>query len=147
MRSHHTLLITACGAALAACAPSPSKPPTPPPNSPTLVGRIATIPPDRRFVLIESYGKWSTPPGTILTSRGPDNRSANLLATGEAHGHFAAADLQSGSLEIGDAVFAPPEILQKNQNPPPPNPQSPPENPKNPPATNPEKSTQPTENE
>lgn len=75
------------------------------PDDPQLVGRIASIPADKRFVLIQSYGKWDVAAGTILTTRGPDDRTANLLATGEALGEFAAADLQSGLLEVGDAVY------------------------------------------
>ena len=107
------------------------------PEAPKLVGRVASIPADKRFVLIQSYGKWSVETGAILTTRGPDDRSANLLATGESLGEFAAADLQSGLVEIGDAVYsrhvpqpaallitpesaqdqaiAPPENVQKNK--------------------------------
>lgn len=73
---------------------------------PRLVGRIASIPPDKRFVLIQSFGKWIAEPGAILTTRGADQRSANLLVTGEALGQFAAADLQSGQVELGDAVYS-----------------------------------------
>lgn len=70
-----------------------------------LVGRIASIPGDRRFVLIQSYGKWEVATGTTLITRGPEERTANLLTTGEVLGEFAAADLQSGLLDIGDAVY------------------------------------------
>jgi hypothetical protein len=73
---------------------------------PRLVGRIASIPPDRRFVLIQRFGEWNAEPGAILTTRGADQRSANLLVTGEALGQFAAADLQSGKVELGDAVYS-----------------------------------------
>lgn len=72
-----------------------------------LVGRIASIPADRRFVLIQSYGKWTVATGSVLVAHGPDERTANLLTTGEALGQFAAADLQSGILDVGDAVFLP----------------------------------------
>jgi len=75
-------------------------------EGPQLVGRIASIPADKRFVLIQSYGTWKIESGTILTTRGLDERSANLLVTGETMGQFAAADLQSGSVEIGDAVYS-----------------------------------------
>lgn len=72
---------------------------------PRLVGRIASMPGDRKFVLIQSYGKWNVPSGSILTTHGPDGRAANLLATGEQLGQYAAADLKSGILEIGDGVY------------------------------------------
>jgi hypothetical protein len=76
------------------------------PEPPKLVGRIASVPADKRFVLIQSYGKWNVEAGSILTTRGADDRTANLLVTGESLGHFAAADVQSGSLEVGDAVYS-----------------------------------------
>lgn len=78
----------------------------PAPEGPELVGRIASIPADKRFVLIQSYGTWNMVPGTVLTTRGLDERTANLLVTGEALGQFAAADIQSGAVEIGDAVYS-----------------------------------------
>jgi hypothetical protein len=78
----------------------------PAPEAPRLVGRIASVPADKRFVLIQSYGTWNAETGTILTTRGPDERTANLLVTGESLGHFAAADLQSGAVEVGDAVYS-----------------------------------------
>ncbi|MEI6605154.1 MAG: hypothetical protein WCP35_07580 [Verrucomicrobiota bacterium] len=90
------------------------KKPDPPAPTASLVGRIASIPADRRFVLIQSYGKWNVATGTILISRGSDGNSANLLATGETLGQFAAADVQSGSFNVGDAVLLPPPISKKN---------------------------------
>lgn len=75
-------------------------------EGPKLVGRIANIPADRRFVLIQRYGEWTTEAGAILTTRGPDARTANLRVTGEKLGDFAAADLQSGTVEKGDAVYS-----------------------------------------
>jgi hypothetical protein len=92
-------------------------------HAPELVGRIASIPADKRFVLIQSYGPWKTGQGALLTTRGPDERSANLLVTGETLGQFAAADVQSGIVEIGDAVYShhtpkPPEpSIQTSQEP------------------------------
>lgn len=75
-------------------------------EDPKLVGRIASIPADKRFVLIQSYGKWNIETGRILTTRGPNERSANLRTTGESLGEFAAADVQSGLVEVGDAVYS-----------------------------------------
>lgn len=73
---------------------------------PILVGRVSSIPADRMFVLIQSFGSWNVDTGSILTTQGPDGRAANLLVTGEKLGQYAAADIQSGSLEIGDGVYA-----------------------------------------
>jgi len=75
-------------------------------SKPRLVGKIASMPADKRFVLIQSYGKWNVETGSILTTRGADERTANLLATGESLGEFAAADVQSGSVEVGDGVYS-----------------------------------------
>jgi hypothetical protein len=109
MNSSRVILL--CGLLLSACAApkkkeSDEKKPTPPVAGPRLVGRIASIPADRRFVLIQSYSKWSEETGKILTTRGPDERTANLRTTGEVMGEFAAADLQSGRVEVGDAVYS-----------------------------------------
>ena len=113
------LLLSIAAMAVAGCAGPKPAPPEKPKEKPTaeaprLVGRIASIPANKKFVLIQSYEKWNIAAGTILTTRGPDDRNANLLATGESLGQFAAADLQSGQLEVGDAVYsrhvpAPPE--------------------------------------
>lgn len=74
-------------------------------TKPRLVGRISSIPADRKFVLIQSYGTWDVPTGSILTTRGPDERAANLRATGEQLGQYAAADIKSGTLKVGDGVY------------------------------------------
>lgn len=74
--------------------------------APKLVGRIASIPADKQFALIQSYEKWSIETGSILTTRGNEERTANLRVTGESMGQFAAADIQSGAVEIGDAVYS-----------------------------------------
>lgn len=82
-------------------------------NAPKLVGRVASIPADRRFVLIQAYGTWTVETGSVLTTQGPGERAANLRATGERLGQYAAADIQSGTLEVGDGVYTiatPPKV-------------------------------------
>lgn len=116
--------ITACALLLSGCGlfsgkEDDSKKEKPSTDGPKLVGRIASIPADKRFVLIQSYGSWKIGQGELLTTRGPEERSANLLVTGESLGQFAAADLQSGTVEIGDAVYSrhtpkPPEPVTPN---------------------------------
>lgn len=100
-----TLSLTACGWLPKPKESTEEKPKTQT-EGPKLIGRIASIPADRRFVLIQSYGKWSTQSDQILTTRGPEERTANLKTTGETLGEFAAADLQSGTVEVGDAVYS-----------------------------------------
>lgn len=97
-------LFPACG--LLKKSKNDAEKPTPVVEGPKLVGRIASIPADKRFVLIQSYGKWEVESGRILTTRGLDDRTANLRTTGETLGEFAAADLQSGTVEVGDAVYS-----------------------------------------
>ncbi len=98
------MLIPACGL-LKRAKPDDEKP-KPVAEGPKLVGRIASVPADKRFVLIQSYGKWEVESGRILTTRGLEDRTANLRTTGETLGEFAAADLQSGIVEVGDAVYS-----------------------------------------
>ncbi len=71
----------------------------------SLVGRIASVSNDKTFVLIQSYGEWEVEAGGILTTRGSDERLANLRCTGEKLGQFVAADIQAGDPRPGDAVF------------------------------------------
>jgi hypothetical protein len=108
------LLAALLGLAVSACGiitlPQPGKPKEetkPAVEGPTLVGRIASVPSDKRFVLIQSYGKWEIEAGQVLTTRGPESRTANLKTSGEKLGEFAAADIQSGDVELGDAVYSP----------------------------------------
>jgi hypothetical protein len=139
MQPRCLLFLTGLGCfSLVACAWfSPQKKLEPnPADSPKLIGRIASIPADRRFVLIQSYGKWAVETGSVMITRGPDARTANLLATGEKLGQFAAADLQSGTLEVGDAVFSLP--------PAPPPPPTTPTTPTQPPPKNPPPSPLPS---
>ncbi|MEI6674265.1 MAG: hypothetical protein WCO57_03710 [Verrucomicrobiota bacterium] len=107
MKFSSFLVVLGCGCLISCAWLGPKKKPASkdPVPQPKLVGRIASTPADRRFVLIQSYGKWTVETGSVLVARGPDERTANLLATGEVLGQFAAADLQSGTLEVGDAVF------------------------------------------
>jgi hypothetical protein len=98
-------ILTACASVKEEeTAPDDEKPKAP--KGPELVGRVASIAPDRRFVLIQSIDAWKQQAGAILTTRGTEDRTANLLVTGEALGQFAAADIQSGNVEIGDAVYS-----------------------------------------
>lgn len=93
---------------LPACASKPAeKPKDKKANEakPHLVGRVASIPAGKKFVLIQSYGTWNVETGSVLTTEGPAGRAANLRVTGEKLGQYAAADIQSGTLEVGDGVY------------------------------------------
>jgi hypothetical protein len=92
---------------LSSCADKTAEtpPPTEKKDQARLVGRIASIHKNPDFALIQSYGTWNVPTGAILATMGLEGRAANLKVTGEKTGQFAAADIQSGTLEIGDSVY------------------------------------------
>ncbi len=97
-----------CAFFLSSCADKIAETATSPPKTreeARLVGRVASIHKSQNFILIQSYGTWNTQTGAILATVGPDGRAANLKVTGEKIGQFAAADIQSGTLVVGDSVY------------------------------------------
>jgi hypothetical protein len=104
---HPFLFIFLLNLFLSSCAdkPDPRPAPTEKKEEARLVGRIASIQSSQNFVLIQSYGNWNTQTGATLATVGTDGRAANLKVTGEKIGQFAAADIKSGTLEIGDSVY------------------------------------------
>lgn len=77
-------------------------------TAPRLVGRVASIHEAEGFVLVENFRSLSLGEGLLLTTRGDDNRAATLVVSGERMGRYAAADLKSGDLVVGDEVYARP---------------------------------------
>lgn len=71
------------------------------------IGQIASVHEDQGFVLIRRSPGIQVATGTILISDGTDGRAANLRATGESLGQMIAADLQSGTPQVGDSVREP----------------------------------------
>lgn len=108
------LLAATTAALLSACSLFHSKPEKKEekPKEPTtkLVGRVASISGDKKFVLIQSYGNWEVPAGAILTTRAGENRVSNLRCSGEKLGQFAAADIQGGMPDVGDGVLYTPPV-------------------------------------
>ena len=78
---------------------------TPSETKPRLVGRIALVPSEGDFVLIESYGTWRVPEGGLLSGIGNEGRTSNLVVTGEKLGQHVAADIRLGVAKVGDAVY------------------------------------------
>jgi len=76
---------------------------------PVLVGRVASMPKDENFVLLQSYGAWTVPPGSPVYCIGDNGRMANLLPTGEKLGQFVAADRRDGEVRVGDAIYYRPD--------------------------------------
>ena len=69
-----------------------------------LSGRVYKVDEKSRYVLIRRYGPWHVGEGDVVDSRG-EGRTASLLPTGERLGEHVAADIRSGTVEIGDAVY------------------------------------------
>ena len=75
-----------------------------------LAGRVYQVVEESQFVLIRKYGKWTVLNGEAVISQGA-GRTANLFPTGEELGEHVAADIRSGSVKVGDAVY-----IRKNHN-------------------------------
>ena len=80
-------------------------------SSVRLAGRVQRVNKTSGFVLIRRYGIWRVGEHEVVVSRG-EGRSANLLPTGETLGEHIAADIRSGEIEVGDAVYIR-QILEK----------------------------------
>ena len=78
-----------------------------------LVARVQSRPGGKDFVLLEAYGKWTYVDGVNLYSYGEGGRTAALVTSGEKLGQFVAADLKSGTVEIGDAVYHRPQRINE----------------------------------
>ena len=82
-------------------------------TAPRLVGRVASIHESEGFVLIENFGSLTLGEGLLLSTRGGDGRAATLVVSGERMGRYAAADMKSGILEVGDEVYARPLLAEE----------------------------------
>jgi hypothetical protein len=78
-----------------------------------LVARVQSRPGNKNFVLLEAYGKWAFADGVTLYTYGDGGRTAALVTSGEKLGQFVAADLKSGTVEIGDAVYHRPQRINE----------------------------------
>jgi len=107
MRKTCALFLVICPI-LFSCASSSEKEeekkPVEPVSELRLAGRVQSVNQASRFVLIRRYGFWRVAEGEIVESRG-EGRTANLLPSGEKLGEHIAADIRSGHVEVGDAVY------------------------------------------
>lgn len=78
------------------------------PTAVRLVGRVVSVHETEGFALVERLGAREFGRGLILSTTGPGGRTATLVASGEQLGRHAAADLKSGDVAAGDAVYARP---------------------------------------
>ncbi|GAA5477624.1 hypothetical protein [Haloferula helveola] len=82
-----------------------------PEESPTaakLVGRVASVHEADGFVLVQGFDDLKLGDGLLLSARGEGEQTATLVVTGERMGRYTAADLKSGSVSVGDSVYARP---------------------------------------
>lgn len=89
---------------LTQCAKEEPKPK--PESSVTAVGRISSVSPDKKIILIEKFTPGSLPDELIYSSQGSDGRTASIKPTGERIRNFHAADLINGTPAVGDAVYS-----------------------------------------
>jgi len=82
-------------------------------TAPRLVGRVASIHEAEGFVLVENFRSISLGEGLLLSTRGAEGRAATLVVSGERMGRYAAADMKSGNLEVGDEVYARPLVAEE----------------------------------
>lgn len=93
-----SFVISGCGAAPEQAETAPTRPDA------RLAGRVQTVNKNSGFVLIRRYGPWKVAEHDVVESRAA-GRTANLLPTGEKLGEHIAADIRSGEVEVGDAVY------------------------------------------
>jgi hypothetical protein len=74
-------------------------------NNLRLAGRVERVERKSGYVLIRRFGAWRyNVTDEVVESHGMD-RTANLLPTEESLGEHVAADIRSGDVQVGDAVF------------------------------------------
>ncbi|MBB5350650.1 hypothetical protein HNR46_000878 [Haloferula luteola] len=103
-------LVSIFALGLLGCGASDPELETPSATAPKLVGKIASVHAADGFALVETYGEVALGQGLLLTTVGEGGRTAALTVSGEHLGRFAAADLRSGSVEPGDAVYGRPML-------------------------------------
>jgi hypothetical protein len=79
------------------------------PQRDRMVARVASVNTTANYVLIQRFGRLVIPEDSILYTLGSsgsdDHSAASIKVTGERLGQFLAADIISGKLEVGDAVY------------------------------------------
>jgi hypothetical protein len=92
---------------LTGCAPGPHPAATSAaPAQPTVVGEIAMVDEEKRFVLVDLDSNLYVPaPGTALRATNSSGATARLKASPEQKRPFIAADIVDGDPVVGDQVF------------------------------------------
>ena len=80
-----------------------------------LAGRVERVELESGYVLIRRYGPWRFDAAEEVAESRGENRTANLLPTGEKLGEHIAADIRSGEVQVGDAVYI--RLIKASQEP------------------------------
>lgn len=84
---------------------APARPAKPPPIVHPIVGEIAIVDEEERFVLIDLGSNLYVPePGALLRSTNPAGDTAHLKTSPEQKRPFIAADIIDGKPAVGDEV-------------------------------------------
>ena len=93
--------------AVAGCAPGPpvAKQPAALPPKSIVIGEVAVVDEEKRFVLIDLENSLYVPaPGAALRTRNPQGETGHLKASPEQKRPFVAADIVDGNPAVGDQV-------------------------------------------
>ncbi len=78
-----------------------------------VIGRVASVSAEGKFVLIQKYRPGKLPENTLFQSHGISGSQGSLKPTGERVRDFFAADIISGNTVIGDAVTGLPMVSKE----------------------------------
>ena len=94
-----SLLLLGCAATDHRAAPSA-------PAGPSVVGSVAVVDEERRFVLIDlESGLYVPPPGVVLRTANASGETGRLRTSPEEKRPFVAADIVQGNPAVGDQVL------------------------------------------
>lgn len=71
----------------------------------SLVGKVTSYEADTKIIIIQTLGSFKNKADDVVFSRGKEGRTGNLHLTGQGNQFFRAAELRSGDVEVGDAIF------------------------------------------
>lgn len=92
------LMLIGCAAADHRVAPSA-------PGGPTVVGSVAVVDEEKRFVLIDLESNlYVPPPGVVLRTANASGETGHLRTSPEEKRPFVAADIVQGNPAVGDQV-------------------------------------------
>jgi len=115
-----TIFLSACLPLMVSCA-TKTEPEQPeeeekdkiPPSQ--VVGRISSVSPHGKFVLIQKFGAGKLPTTGIYQTIGEEGNYGSIRPSGERVRDFYAADITAGEIKSGDAVIFRPMASDKSE--------------------------------